>query len=84
MCTVECEKKQDAKSMKNSAILVHSNIQLDLHMKGSVQHCIKSEIDVLRNEALNVFILVIYIAIGMWPKDRIITIALISWHFLSI
>ena len=44
-------------------------------MKGSVQQCVKSEIDVLRNGALNVFRLVIYIRIGKWPMDRIIMIA---------
>ena len=34
------------------------------HLKGSSQHFVKSELDVLRKEALNVFILVISIWIG--------------------
>ena len=33
-------------------------------LKGSVQECVKSEIDALNKKALNVFTLVIYIGIG--------------------
>ena len=46
-------------------------------MKGSVQQCVKSEIDVLIKDTLNVFIWVIYIRIGKWPNDEIIMIAMI-------
>ena len=42
-----------------------------------MQQCVKSEIDVLRKEAVNVVKMVIYIGIGKWPKDDIIIIALI-------
>ena len=38
-------------------------------LKGSVQQCVKSEIDVLKKEAVNVFKVVIYIRIDKWPKD---------------
>ena len=44
---------------------------LRVQLKGSVQQCVKSESDVLRKEALNAFILVIYIDIGKWPTDKI-------------
>ena len=49
-------------------------------LKGSVQQCAKSEIDVLRKEASSVFKLVIYIRIGNWPNDDIVMIVLISLH----
>ena len=55
-----------------------SAVVVGYKVKGSVQHCIKSEIDVLRKEAWNGFKLVIYIRISMWPNDEIIMIALIS------
>ena len=42
-----------------------------------MQHCVMSEIAVLRNEALNVFKLAIYIRFGKWPRDKIFIIALI-------
>ena len=48
------------------------------YLKGSVQQCVKSEIDVLRKGASSVFNLVIYIRIGKWPNDDIIMIVLIS------
>ena len=35
-----------------------------------MQQNVKSEIDVLRKRALNVFTLVICIRIGKWPNDR--------------
>ena len=47
-------------------------------MKGSVQQCVKSEIDILRKEALHVFKLVIYIRIGKGPSDEITMMTLIS------
>ena len=34
-----------------------------------MQLCVKSEIVVLRKEAVNVFKIVIYIRIGKWPMD---------------
>ena len=40
------------------------NAKPKYQMKGSVQQCVKSEIDVLRSEAVNVFKLVIYIGIN--------------------
>ena len=49
----------------------------DKRFKGSVQHCVKSEIDVLRKEALHVFKLVIFIRIGKWPKDDFTMMTLI-------
>ena len=48
-------------------------------MKGSVQHCIKSEIDVLGKEALNAFKFVINLR-KKWRKE-IVTIALVLHHF---
>ena len=47
------------------------------YLKGSVQHWVTSEIQVLRKEALHVFTLVIYVRIGKWPKDKIIITAFI-------
>ena len=49
-----------------------------------MQHCVKSEIDVLRKEDLNVFRLVIYIRIGKWPKDEFVMTAFISQYSLDI
>ena len=45
-------------------------------MKGSVLYCGKSDMDVLRKDASNVFILVIYIRFGKWSADQIIMIVL--------
>ena len=53
-------------------------IECEYELEGSLQHCVKSDIDVRRKEALNVFKLVIYKRIGKWPKDEIIVIALFS------
>ena len=52
-------------------------------MMGSVQYCVKTKIDVFRNEALNLLKLVIYIWICMWTKDEMIIIALISYYSLN-
>ena len=56
------------------------------NLKGSVQKCVKSEIDVLRKGASGVFKLVIYtcIRIGTWPNDGIIMIVFVSQHLSSI
>ena len=43
-----------------------------------MQYCVKSEIDVLRKESLNVFKRIIYISIGKWSNDLIVMLALIS------
>ena len=53
-------------------------------MKGSVQHCVESEIDVFRKEVFNDFKLVIYIRIGKWPNnEKRIRITVISKHYVS-
>ena len=49
-----------------------------------MQQCAQSEIDVLRKEAVNVFEWVIYIRIGKRPKNEIIMLTLIPWHYISI
>ena len=49
-----------------------------------MQQCVKSEIDVLRKEAVTVFKLVIYIRIGKKPYDEIIMTALIFKNNSSI
>ena len=49
-----------------------------------MQHRVKSEISVLRKEALNIFKLAFHIRIGKWPNDEIIMIALISLHCLNV
>ena len=47
-----------------------------LQLEGSVQQCVMSEINVLRKEAFNDFILIINLRIGKQPDDEIIMIAL--------
>ena len=59
------------------------NIATWSKLKGSVQQCVKSENDLLRKRALNVFDLVIYIRLGKWLIDEIIMITFISEHNLS-
>ena len=49
-----------------------------------MQQCVKSEFDVLRKEAVNVFELVIYIRIGKKPNDEISMTALILLNNSSI
>ena len=49
-----------------------------------MQHYVRSEIDVLKKEAFNVFKLVIYVRTDKWLNDEIIIITLISEHHLSI
>ena len=48
-----------------------------------MQQCAKSEIDVLRKQAVKVFEMVIYIRIGKWPKDEIIMMELIFVELLK-
>ena len=51
-------------------------------MKGIVQHCVKSEIDVSRKEAVHVFLIGhTMILIGKLPKDKIIMLILIEVQF---
>ena len=59
-------------------------IKQEGQLKGSVQQCVKAEIDVLSKGTLNVFSFVIYIRIGKWPNDEIIMIALIFKLYSSI
>ena len=49
-----------------------------------MQHRYKSEIDVFRKEAVNVYKMVIYIRIGKWSNNGIIMIAMISLHYIGI
>ena len=58
-------------------------VKVIYNMKGSVQQCVTSEIDVLSKRALNVFKLVIYIRIGKMPNGDTIMIALISLLYSS-
>ena len=43
-----------------------TTLEMDhIKMKGSVQQCVKSEIDVLRKQAVNVLKIVIYLSLSM-------------------
>ena len=64
------------RSEKSSKHKIHA-LNLKLHLKGSVQQCVKFEIDVWRKEAANVLKIVIHIRICKWPNDDIIIVALI-------
>ena len=66
--------------MSNKSLINKSDKQL----KGSVQHCVQSEIDVSRIAALEAFKSVIHIRFGEWSKDVFCMIIWISQHYLSI